>query len=108
MPAADQRGHAGRDQWPCTVRYIVDLDALNEAIDDDDPDGAVIVQFLWRYCHPHKDVTGTRVSLFQRVGELVDLLDADTVLLDGSNKSTCLELELGKGSLDHDAPGGEA
>jgi hypothetical protein len=108
VPAADERGHAVGDQDPHPIRHIVDLDLFDEAVDDNDPQGAMIVQLLRRHRDPYEDIAGTRIGLFQRIGELIDLGDGDTVPLDGLGERARLALELGKSPVDHEAPDDEA
>ena len=79
-----------------TIRHIVDLHLFDEAIDDNDPQDAAIVQLLRRHRDPYEDIAGARVGLFQRIGEFIDLGDGDTLSLDGGNERACLTVELGE------------
>jgi hypothetical protein len=68
----------------------------------------VIVQLLGRNGDPDQDVAGACIGLFQRIGELIDLGDGDTMSFEGPGKRFGFAFEFGEGSLDQDTADDEA
>src|SRR5205814_4323429 len=78
MAAAGQDVGAACHEGAGSLRHAGHIDLLDEAVDNDQPEGAAIDKFLWRHDNAGEHVSGFNVYLFDRPCQSVDLLESET------------------------------
>ena len=107
MALADQRREPRLNDRALPLGNTLGVDALDESVDDDEPERSAILELLRRNRDAHENESVRGVGLLDRIGRGEHLRDGYAPAADSRGDRVGLGRKFRKASLDRDVPDGD-